>query len=51
MSARAIARIKEAKRTRATHLDLRDLGLTKLPKGLFELTWLEGLILKVKSIK
>ena len=46
MSARAIARIKEAKRTRATHLDLRDLGLTKLPKGLFELTWLEGLILK-----
>ncbi len=35
----------EAKQTRATRLDLGNCGLTELPDELFELTWLEELIL------
>ena len=41
----ALALIAEAKRTRATTLDLGNCGLTELPGALFELTWLEELIL------
>ena len=35
----------QAKQTRATRLDLGNCGLTELPDALFELTWLEELIL------
>ncbi len=45
MSELALKRIKEAKETRATRLDLGNCGLTELPDELFELTWLEELIL------
>ncbi len=41
----ALKRIKEAKDTRATRLDLGNCGLTELPEELFELTWLEELML------
>lgn len=41
----ALALIAEAKRTRATTLDLGNCGLRELPDALFELTWLEELIL------
>ena len=37
--------IWQAKQTRATRLDLGNCGLTELPDALFELTWLEELIL------
>jgi internalin A len=37
--------IWQAKETRATRLDLGNCGLTELPDALFELTWLETLIL------
>ncbi len=41
----ALKLIAEAKETRATRLDLGNCGLTELPDELFELTWLEELIL------
>jgi hypothetical protein len=39
----ASRKIREAKASRATFLDLGDLGLTELPRELAELTWLQGL--------
>jgi internalin A len=45
MSALALQRIREAKEQRLTRLDLGNCGLTELPDELFELTWLEELIL------
>ena len=45
MSELALKLIKEAKEKRATTLDLRWCGLTKLPNELFQLTWLEELLL------
>jgi internalin A len=41
----ALRLIKEAKEKRLTRLDLCNCGLTDLPYALFELTWLEELIL------
>jgi internalin A len=41
----ALRLIKEAKEQRLTRLDLGNCGLTELPDALFELTWLEELIL------
>lgn len=41
----ALQIIHEAKETRAISLDLGNCGLTELPDELFELTWLEELIL------
>lgn len=45
MSELALKLIREAKETRATRLDLGNCGLRELPDELFELTWLEELIL------
>jgi internalin A len=45
MSELALKLIAEAKQTRATRLDLGNCGLTELPDALFELTWLEELII------
>ncbi len=45
MSELALKLIKEAKDKRLTRLDLRWTGLTKYPKALFQLTWLEELLL------
>ncbi len=45
MSEIALKLIREAKENRATRLDLGNCGLTELPEALFELTWLEELIL------
>ena len=45
MSELALKLIAQAKKNRATHLDLGNCGLTELPDALFELTWLEELIL------
>ena len=45
MSELALKLIAQAKETRATRLDLGNCGLTELPDELFELTWLEELIL------
>ena len=45
MSDLALKLIQEAKDSRATRLDLGNCGLTELPEELFELTWLEELIL------
>jgi internalin A len=45
MSELALKLIAQAKQTRATRLDLGNCGLTELPDELFELTWLEELIL------
>ncbi len=45
MSELALKRIREAKDKRLTHRDLGNCGLTELPDELFELTWLEELIL------
>ncbi len=42
---KALRRIEQAKQERALELDLRDCGLKELPDELFELTWLEELIL------
>lgn len=39
----AAARISEARRTRATDLDLSVCGLTAIPDEVFEMTWLESL--------
>ena len=41
----ALKLIREAKEQRLTRLDLGNCGLTELPDELFELTWLEELIL------
>ena len=41
----ALQLIKEAKEQRLTSLDLGNCGLTELPDELFELTWLEELML------
>ena len=46
MSELALKLIAEAKEIRKTRLDLGNCGLTELPDELFELTWLEELILK-----
>jgi internalin A len=45
MSELALKLIREAKEKRLTRLDLGNCGLTELPDELFELTWLEELIL------
>lgn len=45
MSQLALALIREAKEKRLTRLDLGNCGLTELPEELFELVWLEELIL------
>lgn len=45
MSELALKLIKEAKEQRLTRLDLGNCGLTELPDELFELVWLEELIL------
>jgi internalin A len=45
MSKLALQLIAENKRTRATHLDLGNCGLTELPAELGELVWLEHLLL------
>ena len=48
MSDLALQRIREAKEKRLIHLDLGMCGITELPNELFELTWLENLILDNK---
>lgn len=45
MSELALKLIKEAKEKRLTRLDLGNCGLTELPDELFELVWLEELML------
>lgn len=45
MSQLALDLIREAKEKRLTKLDLGNCGLTELPEELFELVWLEELIL------
>ena len=45
MSELALKLIRECKETRSTRLDLGNCGLTELPDELFELVWLEELIL------
>jgi internalin A len=45
MSELALQRIREAKEQRLTRLDIGNCGLTKIPEEVFELTWLEELIL------
>lgn len=45
MSELALKLIKEAKEKRLTRLDLGNCGLTELPDALFELTWLEELVI------
>ena len=45
MSELALKLIHEAKEKRQTRLDLGSCGLTEIPEQLFELTWLEELIL------
>ncbi len=49
MSELALQLIQEAKEIRATHLDLGNCGLTKLPDELFELVWLEKLVLRINQ--
>jgi internalin A len=49
MSELALKLIKEAKEKRLTRLDLGNCGLTELPDELFELVWLEELILSNSS--
>ena len=44
MSELALKLIRECKETRATRLDLGYCGLTKLPDELFELVWLQNLV-------
>ena len=48
MSELALKLIKEAKEKRLTRLDLGNCGLTELPDELFELVWLEELILSTQ---
>ncbi len=50
MSELALKLIREAKETRATRLDLGNCGLTKLLMELFELTWLEELLILSTSL-
>jgi internalin A len=45
MSNLAQQRIREAKENRLTRLDIGNCGLTEIPEEVFELTWLEELIL------
>jgi internalin A len=45
MSNLAQQRIREAKEKRLTRLDIGNCGLTEIPEEVFELTWLEELIL------
>ena len=45
MSELALKLIREAKQKRLTRLDLGKCGLTEIPEELFELTWLEELVL------
>jgi internalin A len=45
MSELALQRIREAKEQRLTRLDIGNCGLTEIPDEVFELTWLEELIL------
>jgi internalin A len=45
MSNLALQRIREAKEQRLTRLDIGNCGLTEIPDEVFELTWLEELIL------
>ncbi len=51
MSELALQLIREAKATRATRLDLGNCGLEELPEELFELVWLEELVLKNDRIQ
>jgi internalin A len=51
MSELALKLIKEAKEKRLTRLDLGNCGLTELPEELFELVWLEELILSNAGYK
>ncbi len=44
MSQQALDLIAIAKKNRATRLDIGNCNLTELPEELFELTWLEELI-------
>jgi hypothetical protein len=44
MSQQALDLIAQAKQTHATRLDIGNFNLTELPDELFELTWLEELI-------
>ena len=44
----ALKLIRKAKQKRLTRLDLGNCGLTEIPEELFELTWLEELILSGK---
>lgn len=48
MSELALQLIREAKEKRLTRLDLGNCGLTTLPEALFELEWLEELIIANK---
>jgi internalin A len=50
MSALALKLIQEAKEQRLTRLDLGNCGLTELPDELFELVWLEELILSSSAV-
>jgi internalin A len=45
MSELALQRIREAKEQRLTSLDIGNCGLTEIPDEVFELTWLEELII------
>jgi internalin A len=45
MSELALQRIREAKENRLTRLDIGNCGLTEIPEEVFELVWLEELIL------
>lgn len=49
MSELALKLIKEAKEKRLTRLDLGNCGLTELPDELFELVWLEELMIGYES--
>jgi hypothetical protein len=49
MSQLALQRIREAKEKRSTRLDIGNCGLTEIPVEVFELTWLEELMLCSKG--
>jgi Leucine-rich repeat (LRR) protein len=51
MSALAQQLIQQAKQQRLTRLDLGNCGLTEIPEEVFELTWLEELILSNEWIE
>ncbi|MFM2320844.1 MAG: hypothetical protein RLZZ215_3465, partial [Pseudomonadota bacterium] len=48
MSELALQKIREAKEKRLTRLDIGRCGLTEIPEEVFELVWLEELILSNK---